>query len=143
MLTIESSAAFKALAGLALQELGQYLLNNCSLLSSHSSMLPLIWAKIGYIAYICRAVVQWIRKYFYEALSELERAITLDPEEWDAYFWQGVVYASLGEYEEAVATIEKSLELGLPPVLLFTLRWFEQDRPDFYENYALPLLACY
>ena len=73
----------------------------------------------------------------------MELAISLDEEEWDAYFWQGMVCASLGQDEEAIVAIEKSLELGLPPVLLAPLRWFEQDKPEFYEKYARSLLARY
>ena len=42
----------------------------------------------------------------------------------------------LGKDIEAIAAIEKSLELVLPPILLTPLRWFEQDRPDFYQQYA-------
>ena len=52
-----------------------------------------------------------------------------------------MVCASLGRDEEAIAAIEKSLELDLPPALLAPLRWFEQDRPEFYEKHASPLLA--
>ena len=29
----------------------------------------------------------------------------------------------------------------LPPILLSPLRWLEQDRPDFYAEYVVPLLA--
>jgi len=53
----------------------------------------------------------------------------------------GIAY--LGKDDEAIAAIEKSLELGLPPILLSPLRWTGQDRPDFYRKYAAPLLARY
>ena len=49
--------------------------------------------------------------------------------------------ATLGRNKEAIAAIEKALELGLPPVLLAPLCWFEQERPKFFEKYANPLLA--
>jgi hypothetical protein len=49
--------------------------------------------------------------------------------------------ASLGLEEEARISIEKSLDLALPPILLAPLRWFEQDRPDFYQKYVVPLMA--
>lgn len=51
--------------------------------------------------------------------------------------------ASLGRNQEAVGAIEYSLALGLPPILLAPLRWFEQDKPEFYENYAKALLTRY
>jgi hypothetical protein len=49
----------------------------------------------------------------------------------------------LGHDEEAIAAIERSLELELPPILLTPLRWFEQDKPDFYQKYVVPLMARY
>ncbi len=53
-----------------------------------------------------------------------------------------MIYVSLSQYEEAKAAIEEVLKL-LPPVLLAPLRWFEQDKPEFYVEYAAPLLARY
>jgi len=96
-----------------------------------------------YIAYVCRGVAWYLQKSFEQSLTELEQAILLEPEEWDAYFWKGMVCAALGRDEDAIMAIEKSLEVDMPPVLLAPLRWFEQDRPDFYERYVIPLLARY
>ena len=95
------------------------------------------------VAFVCRGVARWLRRDFEEALQELEQAIQVAPEEWDAYFWKGMTYASLGQDEQAIAAIEQSLALGLPPILLTPLRWFEQDRPDFYQQYVLPLMDRY
>jgi tetratricopeptide (TPR) repeat protein len=94
-------------------------------------------------AFVCRGVAMWLRRDFEGALKELEQAIQMAPEEWDAYFWKGLTYASLGHDEEALAAVERSLELELPPILLTPLRWFEQDRPDFYQKYVVPLMARY
>ena len=93
------------------------------------------------VASVCRGVSMWLQRNFEEALQELEQAIQMAPEEWDAYFWKGMAYASLGRDEEATTAIEKALELDLPPILLTPLRLFEQDRPDFYQKYVVPLLA--
>ena len=41
------------------------------------------------------------------------------------------------------AAVEKALEVELPPVLLTPLRWFEEDRPDFYQKHVVPLMARY
>jgi tetratricopeptide (TPR) repeat protein len=95
------------------------------------------------VAFVCRGVAMWLRRNFEEALQELEQAVQMAPEEWDAYFWKGMTYASLGHDEDALAAIERSLELELPPILLTPLRWFEQDRPDFYQKYVVPLMARY
>jgi hypothetical protein len=43
----------------------------------------------------------------------------------------------------AVEAIEKALGVGLPPVLLMPLYWLERDRPDFFGEYARPLLEKY
>ena len=96
-----------------------------------------------YIAYVCRGTAQYLRKRFEEALAELEQAILLKPERWNAYFWKGMTCASLEWDKEAIETIEKALELDLPPILLTPLHWFEQDRPEFYELYVVPLLVHY
>jgi tetratricopeptide (TPR) repeat protein len=95
------------------------------------------------VAFVCRGVVKWLRRNFEEALQELEQAIQIAPAEWDAYFWKGMTCVSLGRDEEATTAIEKALELELPPILLAPLRWFEQDKPDFYQKYVVPLMAHY
>jgi tetratricopeptide (TPR) repeat protein len=97
----------------------------------------------NYAAYVCRGVARWIHEHFHEALAELDLAIPLDPEEWDAYFWKGMACASLGRDEEALTALEKALAVGLPPVLLSPLHWLEQDKQDFYKNYVLTLLTRY
>ena len=97
----------------------------------------------NFAAYICRGVALMIRESFEGAVAEINRAILLKPESEDAYFWFGFVHIFLGKDIEAIAAIEKSLELVLPPILLTPLRWFEQDRPDFYQQYVVPLLARY
>jgi tetratricopeptide (TPR) repeat protein len=96
-----------------------------------------------YTAYVCRGTAKYLSEHFEEALAELEQAIRLEPEECGAYFWKGMVCASLGRDKDAFAAIEKALDLDLPPVLMAPLRWFEQDRPKFFEKYAKPLLARY
>jgi tetratricopeptide (TPR) repeat protein len=93
------------------------------------------------VAFVCRGVVNWLRRNFEEALQELEQAIQIAPERWGSYFWKGMTYASLGQEEEAIAAVEQSLEEGLPPILLTPLRWFKQDKPDFYQKYVVHLMA--
>jgi tetratricopeptide (TPR) repeat protein len=108
-------------------------------------------------AHVCQGVAWWLRGRLEEAMAELEQATLLDPgpldrffetkdpflQPWDPYFWKGMICVSLRRDEEAIAAIEKSLELGLPPVLLAPLRWFEPERPDFYKRFVVPLLARY
>ena len=94
-------------------------------------------------ALICRGVALWLSRHYEEALILLDQAIELQPKISDPYFWKGMVYASLKQDASAMAVIEQSLELELPPILLAPLKWFEQDRPDFYQKYVVPLLARY
>lgn len=94
-----------------------------------------------YIAYVCKGVVSWIEGHFEEALVTLDQTIASVPEAWDAYFWQGMIYASIGKDEKAIKSFEQAVIMGLPPLLLAPLRWLEQKRPDFYKNYAAPLLS--
>jgi tetratricopeptide (TPR) repeat protein len=95
-----------------------------------------------YYAYICRAVASGLRGRLKEGLEEVEQALTLLPEEWDAYFWKGMLRAYYYQtgYHMTIDAIEKSLERGLPPLLLLPLYWLEQERSGFFEKYALPLL---
>ena len=78
---------------------------------------------------------------FEKALVEIEQAILLQPEMHDAYFWKGMVCATLVQDEKAIPAIERALKLKLPPVPLTPLHWLEQDKPDFFRKYVGPLLA--
>jgi tetratricopeptide (TPR) repeat protein len=96
-----------------------------------------------YVSYVCQSVALWIHKNFDQAMAKLEQAIPIDTESWNTDFWKGVFCASLGRDEEAISSIQKALFESLPPILLTPLRWIEKERPDFYGNYAAPLLARY
>ena len=96
-----------------------------------------------YGAGVCRGISLWIRGSFEQALIELEQVISLDPAIKDAYFWKGMICASLRRDEEAMAAIARALELKLPSVLLTSLRWLDEDRQDFCEKYVEPLLTSY
>jgi tetratricopeptide (TPR) repeat protein len=92
------------------------------------------------LAYVCLAIAQWLQGNGEAARAELEEDIEAQPDSSYAYFWKGLVCASLGQ-EEAQAMIEKALELEMPPVLLLPLRWLEQDSEAYYEKYVAPLLS--
>jgi hypothetical protein len=84
-----------------------------------------------------------LKRNFEETLTLLGQAIKLKPDAPDPYFWKGMAYASLMQDELAMGAIEQSLDLELPPILLTPLHWIEQDRPDFYQHYVVPLMARY
>ena len=96
-----------------------------------------------YVAYVCKGVALGLHGKLKEGLAELEQAIPIKPEEWDAYFWKGMLcaYFYRGRNLVAMETVEKALAVGLPPVLLMPLYWLEKDLPGFYERYVTPLLA--
>jgi len=94
----------------------------------------------SHITPVCKGVACWIRGNYDEALAALQQSIAEKPNQEDAHFWQGMTYAALGRDEEARAAIERALQTPFPPLLLAPLRWFEQDRPDFYTAYVAPLL---
>jgi len=50
-----------------------------------------------------------------QAIANHERAVWLDPQDALAYANLGIAYANRGDGEKAVESLEKALELGLPP----------------------------
>jgi tetratricopeptide (TPR) repeat protein len=95
-----------------------------------------------YFVAVCQAVALWLREQPEAALAKLTEAHDLKLQMWDAPFWEGMIYASLGR-TEAANLWEQALALGMPTVLLAPLRWLEQDQSEFYGQYAAPLLARY
>jgi hypothetical protein len=98
----------------------------------------------NYIAYVCRSVALGLCGKVKEGLREVEKAILLSLQDWDAYFWKGMLHAyyyqGKSQDKEAMAAIERSLNLGLPPILLTPLFWLEKERPDFFKKHIRPLL---
>jgi tetratricopeptide (TPR) repeat protein len=97
-----------------------------------------------YTAHICLGIALLLRRNLSGALAELEQALlSTRHEKWEAHFWKGMICAYLEQDEEAIAAIERALEIELPPILLTPLHRFEQDRPDFYQEYVVPFMARY
>nr|MDQ2887037.1 hypothetical protein [Chloroflexota bacterium] len=97
----------------------------------------------NYTAYLCRGTAYWLRDDTEQALEEFRYAISLIRDRWDAYFWKAMACISLRRDNEARLALEQALDAHMPPALLAPLRLHTQDRPDFYVEYALPLLARY
>jgi hypothetical protein len=66
---------------------------------------------------------QELRTQLQEGLAGIDHAIQIEPEEWDAFFWKGMICAYLGRNLMANVAIEGSLELYMPPMLLTPLDW--------------------
>jgi tetratricopeptide (TPR) repeat protein len=101
----------------------------------------------SYVSSVCRGVALGLRGQLKAGLAALEQAISLDPEEWDAPFWRGMLsaYYHQARSQETItlAAIERSLQVGLPPVLLTPLYWLEHERPAFFVAHLKPLLAAH
>jgi tetratricopeptide (TPR) repeat protein len=95
-----------------------------------------------YYAHVCRGIALGLRGKLKDGLLELEAAIDMDSDKNDAYFWKGMLsaYFYRGRHQQAMEAIEKALELGMPPILLTPLYWLEKDVPEFFAQYAKPLL---
>ena len=105
-------------------------------------------AQIGieyYVTCICRGIACAIDNKLKEGLLELDKAIQIEPERSDAYFWKGMLcaYYYQERYQMALEAIRKALEMGVVPILLTPLYWLEADIPEFFEQYAKPLLERY
>jgi tetratricopeptide (TPR) repeat protein len=97
----------------------------------------------NYTAYLCRGTAYWLRDDTEQALEEFRYAISMVRERWDAYFWKAMACISLRRDYEARTALEQALDAHMPPALLAPLRLHRQHRPDFYMEYALPLLERY
>lgn len=54
-----------------------------------------------------RGITLLVSGRYDEALADLDRALALDPDHWDARYYRNVVYARLGRYQEALADLER------------------------------------
>ena len=70
----------------------------------------------------------------------MEHACQQAPEQWDPPFWLAMVLAYRNLKEQADQALQRALDLGLPVALLLPLYWLENDAPDFFQDYALPVL---
>ena len=100
-----------------------------------------------YLAYVCRGVALGLRGKLKQGLDEIAQAIPLKPEEFDPYFWQGMLrayyYREPSHDRETMESFRKALEVGLPPVLLTPLYWLERDNSAFFARCAKGLLEEY
>ena len=72
----------------------------------------------NYFAYVCRSVAYWLRGQNEQANAEIQEACQLRPDQWDAFFWKGLMLVASGQIE-GVQDMEHALQLGMFPVLLF------------------------
>src|SRR5712692_5303257 len=61
--------------------------------------------------FVDRAVVAYSEGRYDEALKELQEALQHDPENVDALYYQGLVYAAMDRPKDALATLEKARKL--------------------------------
>ena len=93
--------------------------------------------------FVDRAVVAYGEKRFDEALKELQEALRLDPQNVDALYYQGLVYAALNRPADAQASLEKARELRPVDldvtfqlgVLFFTQQEYDKAEPVLRQVY--------
>ena len=95
-----------------------------------------------YVACVCRGIAFAVDHKLKEGLIELNKAIHIEPEWPDAYFWKGILcaYYYQERYQIAVEAIGKALEMGVVPILLTPLYWLKVDKPKFFEQHVVKLL---
>ena len=105
-------------------------------------LIPL--APQHYVACIGSAMSMALQRHKLNTIKPvLAQAFHQKPEQWDTYFWQGIILAYYRQTEEAKRSINQALDLDLPPVLLIPLYWLEHVVPRFFQAYARPLLNEY
>ncbi len=87
-----------------------------------------------YVAKVCHGVACFLQHKYDEANTWFEQAYPIEPDEWDAWFWQGLNLAYQEKPVEAAQMLEKALEKKLPVGLLAPLKWLEQDKPELYSH---------
>lgn len=106
------------------------------------------------LAYSSRGYVYGELGNHEKGIVDCTRAIQLDPknaainttsDDQGAYFWKGMLcaYFYRGRPQQAIEAIEKALESEMYPILLTPLYWLEKDVPEFFVQYAKPLLDKY
>jgi tetratricopeptide (TPR) repeat protein len=89
--------------------------------------------------FVDRAVIAYGETRYQEALNELEAALRLDPENLDALYYQGLVYAALDRPADAQAAFEKARKINPKDVdVAFQLGTFHFARKEY--DRAEPLL---
>ncbi len=89
-----------------------------------------------YAALVCQSIALGLQGKLRQGLALLDQAISLEAEEYDAYFWKGMLFAyyAPGQPERAKEWIQKALEKKLPPILLTPLYWLRADHPAVFEH---------
>jgi len=93
--------------------------------------------------FVDRAVVAYSEGLYDEALKELQEALQRDPENVDALYYQGMVYAAMDRPKDALAALEKARKLRPADIdvafqlgtLYFGQKEYEKAEPFLREVY--------
>lgn len=83
--------------------------------------------------HLCRGISAWLYKDYTNARSYLTHAQQLDVTNPHCYFWLAMLHASVEEDELAMSALQRAEQSGLARLLFAPLRYFEQQRPEFYQ----------
>jgi tetratricopeptide (TPR) repeat protein len=95
-----------------------------------------------YLAYVCRGISLALqRSRLATILVEIEQAILMAPDQWDHYFWKGVICCYYKNTIMAQEAFEKARVANIPSLFLKPLYWLKTVTPQFFESYIASLLA--
>jgi tetratricopeptide (TPR) repeat protein len=69
--------------------------------------------------------------YYWMAVEELEKSLSLDPKLADAYVWLATIYQNEGMYDEALEILDKGLAVAKEDEVLIAMR---KDAANYREN---------
>jgi tetratricopeptide (TPR) repeat protein len=95
-----------------------------------------------YLAHVCRGISLALqRSRLATILVEIEHAILMAPDQWDHYFWKGMICCYYKNTIMAQEAFEKARVANIPSLFLKPLYWLKTVTPQFFETYIAPLLA--
>lgn len=85
--------------------------------------------------HIFAGYTKYKEKKFHNALREFNRAVKVDPENAEAYFWRGRVLMSINRYEEATPDFEMAVKLNPAHVDAYNnLGWLCARAGNYHES---------
>jgi tetratricopeptide (TPR) repeat protein len=94
----------------------------------------------AYLILVGQGMAAWLHQDFNQAQTKLQQAIDQEPHRWNARFWHAMALLSTNQDEKAIEEITQTLQLGMPPILLTPLQWFQQSRAEFYAKTLAPII---
>lgn len=82
------------------------------------------------------------KKKYLKAIELLDKAISLNPQNSDSYYWRGVSYTELKQYQKAITDYSKSISLNPKDAPVYTGRGYAYDALGEYQKAKLDLIKA-